>query len=291
METIINLGINVVNLEIEKAAQLGLKRVELCLGKEVQYTDKLRKFNETVHKAEKLRLPYSIHLPVHIEKWYPYDLFSAFFIHEDKNKRELSFKLLKLNLEKLKYCNPDYLVLHFPGISEKSMDFQGFSKILNESLARVDNLAKDYGVKIYLEYFGSNKNFCDYNEWISIIEKYENLGILTDTGHLYFASITCGFNFMEALRTLAPNSNAFHLWTTKGDKAYCECECYKKYHHIGPHIKQDKENGWAFNSKEVIKLIAKENKPVIIEPSIKYKGTEYLIEGIESIKKYFIKND
>lgn len=291
METIINLGINIVNLEIEKVVQLGLERVELCLGKEKQYADKLKEFNMSVYKAEELELPYSIHLPVYIENWYPYDLFSAFFIDEDKNKRELSFKLLELNLEKLKGSNPEYLVLHFPGISEKSMDSHLFPEILKESLTRVNNLAKIYEVNIYLEYFGSNKNFCDYNQWISTIEEYENLGILTDTGHLYFASIICGFDFMDALRTLAPSSRAFHLWTTKGDKAYCECECYKAYHHIGPHIKQQRKDGWAFNTEEVIEIIAKENKPVIIEPSIKYRGREYLLEGIESIKKHFITKD
>jgi len=287
MEAITNLGINIVNLEIEKAVQLGLGRIELCLGKERLHTDKLRKFHVEANKAERLGLPYSIHLPVYIEDWYNYDYFSAFFIDEDKEKRELSFRLLELNLEKLKACKPEYFVLHFPGISEKWENFNEFAKTLIQSLDRVNKLADNYGVKILLEYFGSNKNFCDYNEWISIIGKYKNLGILTDTGHLYFASIVCGFDFMEALNALSPESDAFHVWTTKGNKAYCECECYKKYHHIGPNIDQKREDNWAFDTKEVIKLIAKENKPVIIEPSIKYKGIEYLIEGIESIKKYF----
>lgn len=104
---------------------------------------------------------------------------------------------------------------------------------------------------------------------------------------IHFASISCGFDFMEALKILAEGSDAFHLWTTRGEGTYCGCEYYRKYHHIGPHIDQFKDDGWAFNTGEVVELIAKENKPIIIEPSIKYKGIEYLIEGIESIKKYF----
>ncbi len=282
-----NLGINIVNLEIEEAVELRLERIEICLGKEDKYRDKLKEFDKMVHKAEELGLPYSIHLPVYTESWYPYDLFSAFFIDEDKNKRELSFRLLEFNLDKLKHLNSEYFVLHFPGISKTTMDRNLFTEILKESLTRVNNLAKTYGVKIYLEYFGSNKNFCDFNQWISIIQEYENLGILTDTGHLYFSSIINGFDFLDALRTLAKNSSAFHLWTTKGEKAYCECQYYKEYHHIGPHIQQKRNSGWAFDTEEVIKIIAKENKPVIIEPSIKYKGKEYLLEGIKSIKKYF----
>jgi len=42
-----------------------------------------------------------------------------------------------------------------------------------------------------------------------------------------------------------------------------------------------------FDTEEVIKLIARQNKPVTIEPSIRYEGREYLIEGIKSIMKYF----
>lgn len=287
MGIIANLGINTVNLEIEKAMELGLGRVELCLGKEKLYPNKLKEFYEKISRAEELGLPYSIHLPVYIEDWYPYNYFSAFFISENKEKRELSFKLLECNLENLKSCNPDYFVLHFPGISEKWEDQNEFSNILCESLDRIDAISQKYDVKINLEYFGSNKNFYDYNEWISKIGEYENLGILTDTGHLYFASIMCKFDFIESLKTLSDSSDAFHVWTTMGDKAYSECEFYKQYHHVGPHIDQIKSNGWAFDTEEVIKIIAKQNKPVIIEPSIKYNGRKYLIEGIKSVRKYF----
>ncbi|SHJ59283.1 TIM barrel protein [Paramaledivibacter caminithermalis] len=287
MKNIINLGINTVNINIQKAVELGFGRVELCLGKEKFYADKLYKFYEKVNRAEKLDLPYSIHLPVYVEEWYPYDYFSAFFIDEDINKRELSFRLLEYNLENLRDCRPSYFVLHFPGISEEWENPKEFSKILCESLNRINEIAKKYDAKINLEYFGSNKNFWDYNKWIEKISKYKNLGILTDTGHLYFASIICKFDFIEALKTLSSNSDAFHIWTTKGDKAYRECKFYKQYHHIGPHIEQMKADGWAFDTKEVIEIIAKQNKPIIIEPSIKYKGSKYLIEGIKSVIKYF----
>ncbi|MCT4566159.1 MAG: sugar phosphate isomerase/epimerase [Maledivibacter sp.] len=282
-----NLGINTVNLEVEKAIELGFGRVELCLGKERLYEDKLSKFHDQIGRCKELQLPYSIHLPVYVEKWYPYNYFSAFFIDEDKEKREKSFRLLEYNLDKLKSCNPDYYVLHFPGISDSWKDTREFSKILDEALDRVDAIAKEYDVRINLEYFGSNKNFCDYNEWIAKINEYDSLGILTDTGHLYFASIMCGFDFIRSLEVLSCGSDAFHVWTTKGDKAYFDCYFYKKYHHIGPHIDQVKAEGWAFDTKKVIEIISNQNKPVIIEPSIKYKGREYLIEGIKSVKKYF----
>ncbi|RKD25483.1 Sugar phosphate isomerase/epimerase [Caminicella sporogenes DSM 14501] len=287
MERLINLGVNVVNISIKEAIALGLGRVEISLGKEKEYKDKLRKFIENVNDAEILKIPYSIHLPVYIEDWYPYDYFSAFFIDEDEKKREISFKLLEHNLQNLKKYSADYYVLHFPGISAKWSNTKKFNDTLKYSLNQLNTIAEKYKVKINLEYFGSNKNFFDYNDWINTIKNYKNLGILLDTGHLYFASLMNNFDFTKALKALASSSDAFHIWTVIGDGVYSQSKSYQKYHHIAPHLEQLKKNGWAFDTKKVVEIIAKENKPVIIEPSIKYKGIDYLIKGINSIKKFF----
>lgn len=287
MNRLINLGANIVNLSIDEAIALGLGRIEISLGKEREYKNKLKKFNENIKKAEKLNISYSIHLPVYVGDWYHYDYFSAFFLDADEKKRELSFRLLEYNLENLKEYSPDYYVLHFPGISDRWQDIDKFNDSLKSSLDRIEIIAERYKVKIYLEYFGSNKNFYDYNDWIKIMKSYKELGILIDTGHLYFASIMHNFDFLKAMKVLSKSADAFHIWTTKGDKAYCESEYYQMYHHIAPHIEQIKKNGWAFDTKKVIDIIIKENKPIIIEASIKYKGKDYLIEGIKSITTYF----
>lgn len=280
-----NLGINTVNLSIQKVVELQLGRIEISLGKEKSYQDKLKRFYSDIDNAEALGIPYSIHLPVYVEDWYPYGYFSAFFIDEDKEKRNLSFRLLEDNLRRLKKCTPDYYVLHFPGIAKPCTDSSKFKKILHTSLEKIDALAKDYGVTICLEYFGSNKNFYICREWIEIINRYKNLKILVDTGHLYFSAIKNSFDFIESLKILVPNAYAFHLWTTKGKKAYCDSKYYNEYHHIAPHAEQNTKDGWAFNTVDIIKLLSKENKPLIIEPSILYGGEKYLIEGINSIKK------
>ncbi len=285
MDKLKNLGINTVNLTIEKAVELGLGRIELSLGKEEDYQDKLRRFYFDINKAENLRIPYSIHLPVHVDDWYPYGYFSAFFIDENEEKRNLSLRLLEDNLKRLKDYKPDYYVLHFPGIAKLWENPPKFKNILHTSLTKINQLAEDYGSIICLEYFGSNENFYNCNEWIETIKRYKNLEILVDTGHLYFAAIKNGFDFIESLNTLVPSSYAFHLWTTKGKKAYCDSEYYNEYHHIAPHSGQNTKEGWAFNTEDMIKTLAKENKPLIIEPSIKYGGEDYLIEGINSVKK------
>ena len=60
-----------------------------------------------------------------------------------------------------------------------------FDNLLKESLDRLGKLAEKYEVKILLEYFGSNFMIYEIDQWIKFVEKYENLGILCDTGHLY----------------------------------------------------------------------------------------------------------
>lgn len=288
MDTFKNLGINTVNLSIEKALSLGLSRIELSLGKEIKYKDKLLKFQRDIRKTEELNIPYSIHLPVYIEEWYPYDVFSAFFLNKDEEKRKLSFRLLEDNLIKLRNHNPDYYVLHFPGIDKKWEDANRFNNFLFDSLEKIDKLAEYFGRKIYLEYFGSNKNFYLCNHWVEAISKFNNIEILLDTGHLYFSSIKNNIDFLTNLKFLASHSGAFHLWTTKGDKAYCDSDYYRKYHHISPHIEQYTEDGWAFDTIDVVQILLQKEKPLIIEASIRYRGQEYLIQGIESLKKIVV---
>lgn len=287
MKALKNLGINTVHIDTKEAMELGFARVELSLGRGQSYEEQLLNLHREIKNAEKLDFAYSIHLPVYMPSWYTYHCFSAFFIDRDSAKRELSFKLLEYNLERLKRFSPEYYVLHFPGIDSKWANQSDFENILLEALDRVDSISKKYNVKIYLEYFGSNKNFVDYNSWISTIEKYEKIGLLIDTGHLYFASIQNKFDFDRALSILSDSCDAFHIWTTKGDKAYCSSEYYQQYHHIAPNLDQRKREGWAFDTDKVIKTIASKNKPVIIEPSIKYGGRNYLLDGIRSIRKLF----
>lgn len=281
-----NFGVNNANLSINEIIENDINRVEICLGREKTYEKSLDKALKAINECEKMKLNFSIHLPIYLFDWYNYDYLSAFFISKNKKLREKSFKLLKENLKRLKHLRVDYFVLHFPGINHNDINFENFEKTLNESLNRINDLAKEFNVKIYLEYFGSNILFSDYNDWINKIKNYSNLNILVDTGHLYFASKLIGFEFEDAFNTLSKTAEAFHFWTTKGNEFYMNNEYYKKYHHIVPNINQLKEDGWAFNSEEVFLKMIEKDKPIIIEASNYYKGHEYFIESIKEMINY-----
>ncbi|MDM8533125.1 TIM barrel protein [Clostridiaceae bacterium HSG29] len=278
-----NFGINNVNLSIEEIIDRKIKRVEVCLGSRCEYEDCLISALDTIEKCEANDIKYSIHLPLYVFDWYEYDYLDAFYLSKDDDLRETSFKLLEENLKRTAVMNAEYLVIHFPGINHNDTDFNDFDGFLNKSLKRVNDLAIKYDSKILLEYFGSNIMFNDYNEWIEKIPKYSNLGVLVDTGHLYFASKLVGFNFEEAFEILKKEVFAFHFWTTKGQEYYMNNKFYKRYHHIIPNINQRKADDWAFDVEEIFNQMIEENKPIIIEASNSYKGHEYFLESLDGM--------
>ncbi|MGM0379548.1 MAG: TIM barrel protein [Bacillota bacterium] len=279
------LGINSLNFDFSLLKKYKFEHLEVCLGRKGSYKDRLNRSLNLINDAQKRNVNLSVHLPIYLFDWYPYDYLSAFFIHSDKDKREISFKLLEKNLKRLKNFNISFLVLHFPGINHKDKNIENFEKILNNSLNKVNKLAKKYNQKILLEYFGSNILFADYNIWIEKIKKFSNLGILLDTGHLYFSSILNDFDFNKAFNKLKENSEAFHFWTTKGKDIYGNNEFYQKYHHIIPNISQKKNNNWAFDTKEIYESMIGTNKPIIIEASPFYKGENYYYKSIDTLSK------
>jgi len=280
------LGINMVHLDTEEILEMGLSRVEFVLARN-DYTEMHNDIMNGIKEAEKLNIPYSIHLPIFLYNWYEHDYLSAFYLDPGINKRELSFRFLRENLEKLKGCKAEYYIIHFSGLYKYIQEKSEFDKILNSSLKRLNDLAKEYDITLLLEYFGSNYTFSKVDEWIDKIIPYSNLEILCDTGHLYFSSIIHKFDFYSELEKLAKESYAFHIWTTKGEGTYFESEYYKKYHHIVLNLEQIELDGFVFDTKRVLNIINNQNKPIIIEASEKYYGRKYLLEGIKSIVKYF----
>lgn len=276
-----NLGINTVNLPIQKLDHFGLGRAEVCLGRGNTYTDRLKRTLSEIEYAELNKIPYSIHLPVYVEDWYPYDYLTAFFLDPSEDMRQLALRLLNYNLEHLSANNPDFYVLHFGGVYDNLHREKEFDLWLKDALDGVQALAKKHNVKILIEYFGSNKNFAHYSEWIEAVKTRSHLGLLTDLGHLHFASIINGFAYEEALAELVKESEAFHIWTTQGKEVYFKSDFYKTYHHIIPRLDQTIEDGWIFDLRKVFKLLKETGKPIILEASKIYEGENYFLDGVK----------
>jgi len=279
-----NLGINTIHVTVDQLKTLGLGRVEMCLGRHGTHNERLAKMEGDIQRAQMLNIPFSIHLPMYIFDWFDGDYLDVFFLDSDLDKRELSYKLLEENLKRVSLLKPDYCVLHFAGVyGNVCGTFDDFKDVLKEAFQRINNMGKQYGVHILLEYMGSNIRFSDYKDWISGTKSLSHVGLLVDTGHLYFASLIHNFDYMEALDKLSSVAEAFHLWTTKGYETYGDSEYYQKFHHIIPHVEQLSSEGWAFDTEAVLERIARENRPMIIEASTVYKGRDYFYEGVSFI--------
>jgi sugar phosphate isomerase/epimerase len=280
------LGINAVHIDTEQILDMGLNRVEFVLARGYDYAQILESITQGMRFAKSKAMPFSVHLPIFLFDWYEEDYLSAFYLDPDEEKRELSFQFLESNLEALKGYGPAYAILHFPGVYRYQQDAIEFDKRLSVALDRLDALAGSMDVKVLLEYFGSNDMFWKIDAWIEQVSKRKNLGLLCDTGHLYFSSKMHGFDFYEGLKKLASVADAFHLWTTRGEGVYSDSEAYKAYHHIMMHMDQKEVDGFAFDTLRVMEIISAYEKPMIIEASDRYHGREYFIKGIKSIVSF-----
>lgn len=281
-------GTNAVNIDLSEALSLDLGRVEFCLGGMDRQAEKLAQIERNMEEAQALGLSYSVHLPLYIPPWFNHYFLDAFFLDPDPGKRELSFRLLAYNLQRLKGRACDYYVIHFPGIYQIG-DYEpgSFEPLLTESLDRLEAMAEAAGVRLMLEYFGSNRAFYKIEAWDREIEKRPHLGILADTGHLLFASRIHRFDFLEGLRRLSRSAEAYHLWTTRGRGIYGGNPNYVKFHHIPMHLEQKPSEGWAFDTEAAARIIAAGRGPVIVEASSDYGGKAYIREGIESLRSFF----
>ncbi|GAU76168.1 sugar phosphate isomerase/epimerase [Fusibacter sp. 3D3] len=278
------LGTNTVHFNIEALSQYKLECVEVCLGREGTFKMHQKKVYDEIQRANRLKIPLSVHLPIELPERFTRDYLDAFFLEQDG---EIAFEMIELNLSALSKYDIEYYVLHFPGVIHVIEAEELFVDRLRVVLAKINALARRYKVKLLLEYFGSNVNFYKPQMWIDEILKFSNLGILVDTGHLYFASKIWGFDFMNILKNLSEVADAFHLWTTKGEGVYASSEYYQKFKHIVPHVEQRVEDGWAFDTLKVLEIISNTEKPVIIEAAPLYLGEKYYRDGIKSVVNFF----
>jgi sugar phosphate isomerase/epimerase len=225
----------------------------------------------------------SVHLPVCMPKGYPYGPFEVFFLDDDLEKRTSSFELLRTNLELFQGKKLAFYVIHFAGVycDEAS---EHFLRKCERVLTQINQMAQAFKVTILLEYFGLNSNLYKPLDW-KIITKYSNLGVLVDTGHLYFASKMHGFDFYDALQEMSSFASAYHLWNTGEEEGvYQSSKSYVEKHHMPPLLSQTR--GLAIDFKRIGKLLLETQKPLIIEASLNDGGLEKIISALNEWVAY-----
>lgn len=277
------LGINTVYIEGKIARDYGLERTEICPRKGGTRQERQKKMEDEIYFTDKENHPYSIHLPVYLFDWFKGHDLDAWFLDPQKEKADISLRLLEENLKRLENTGVEYVVTHFSGVYPHAQKTEDFQRRLTKALIKIEEMAKKYNIFVCIEYMGGNRGFWKPKDWIKETKNLSHVGILLDTGHLYFSSILNGFSFEEGFKTLLPIASAFHFWTIKGKKAYGESEAYRKFHHIMPRKDQKLSDGWAFDTETIFLRMAQTRKPIILEASKIYGGEDYFYKGIEEM--------
>ncbi|MDK9710754.1 TIM barrel protein [Acidaminobacter sp.] len=277
-----SLGSNTNNADVETLAALGFTRIEVCLGRHRPYKDMLERIFLDLDTAKALGLDYTIHLPLCLYDWFPFDYLDGYYLDPDPEKRDLAFRFLEENLRQLtSRYQPDYYVIHFPGIYRNAYHDLDFHAILHEALGKLQSIAENFGTVLALEYFGSNKDFNRPEQWIEALNGYSRLAPLLDTGHLYFSCLMNGFDFNQVVETFGPYCLGFHVWTVRGNDYYGNSPFYKEFHHVIPHPGQQRSEGWAFDPASVYRQLKAFESPVVLEASSFYGGRDYYLEGLK----------
>lgn len=278
------IGLNVIHFQTDQVEALGIQHVEVCL-KFMQKNQKLA-VKETVALVDTYLAAdqeVSVHLPVCMPKGYPYGPFEVFFLDDDPQKKASSYALLDANLDLFKGKKIAFFVLHFSGIYQEE-EAACFKVKCHEALSRISQLAVSYKTTILLEYFGLNCNLAKPSDW-QIVNDYPNLGILVDTGHLYFASRMHGFDFYEAFFEMSHFASAYHLWNT-GEEAgvYQASLSYQEKHHMPPLLTE--VAGLAIDFNRIASGLLKTQKPLIIEASLNDGGLEKIVQAVKEWVTY-----
>lgn len=287
-----SLGSNTNNVDVATLANLGFTRIEVCLGRHRPYHDMLERIFSDLDAAKALGMAYTIHLPLCLYDWFPFDYLDGYYLDPDPEKRALAFRFLEENLHQLtgRY-QPDYFVIHFPGIYRNAYLGLDFQAILHESLGRLQLIAEAFGITLALEYFGANRDFNRPEQWIEALSDYSRLAPLLDTGHLYFSCLMNGYDFDEVFELMAPHCVGFHVWTVQGKDYYGNSPFYRQYHHVVPHPGQLRSEGWAFEPGTVYHRLRAFEAPVVVEATSLYGGSDYYFEGLRYAADCYLGGD
>jgi sugar phosphate isomerase/epimerase len=266
------LGISIHNVGIDYIVGKNFKRVQLC-----HKFSGAREITSLIKLSKKHPIKVSYHAPV----FYQSDPTVTYYLNSNERLRRATFDILETNLRMAQSLPTDHVIVHFTSkdIDDKISDKELY-RLAEESGYELNHLSKKYNIPIHLEYAGYNNRFNKFEDWIGVVNKYENLGICLDVGHLYLSCQLNNFDYFTGLYTLLPQVKSVHLWNTRG------LDDIRKYGHIPVHPEQTPKDGW-IDIEETLRIVLNYNGniPIVFEPDFNYGGIEYAEEGIDWINE------
>lgn len=262
------ISILVRNLEPDYIIKNGYKGAQIC-----QTVANSSKITDAIRMTRSKNMNVGYHLPIYYQS-NPKD---TYYMSKNFRLRNANFEILEANLKMIKGLKVDYVVIHFLSTqieNEKYDNLEDFINIAKKSLNRLNILAKEYCVKINIEYSSQILEYSSPKYWIDLVSGYEGLGLCLDLGELYFRSKERNRDFFKELQLMLKKVNIIHLYNA------IDRQDVEKFGYIPINPSQKNEDGW-IDIEKVVKYIKLEERkiPIILDPNFEYKGEEYFRDG------------
>lgn len=184
------------------------------------------------------RKRFSFHAPILRPEYFPYPGTAAFFLSEDLEKRELSFRLLGHTLEYAKYCGAEYVVCHLTFNLTDVKEPKTAETLARRACCRIAGMSRGAGVPIDIEFSAYSHSFHRADTFVEIVGRYPELGICVDIGHVYRGALRRKRDYLDDIAQLAQKARSMHLWNTRGFSVN------SRFGHMPLHPSQSPEDGW-----------------------------------------------
>lgn len=218
---------------------------------------------------------FSFHSPIHRPAYFPYSGVTCFFLNEDREKRELSFRLLERSMELAKEWGAQYVVSHLTFGPTDSKDAKTAEALAAKACMRMAELSRVYAMPLDVEFAAYTDSFNGAALFAETVGKHPGLGVCIDVGHTFLGALNHGRSYLDDIAALAPAARSLHLWNSLGP------EHTKQNHHTPLHPSQDPKDGW-IDIEGTLKLVHQENPRlnVIFEYPVK-EVTAEIQEGYD----------
>lgn len=274
-----NLGFHCHNLNVfqETVIDNGLKRCEF-------YNLPLNELSRLKQLIFKHKLDWSIHTPLFQIDWYPQPPTWSFLCDEDKDRQELTMKMVTLTTQYAEELGAEYMIVHFPspGSSQTNGDDDKIKNIARRNCNRLAELVVKRKVNVHIEGVGASP-LINSEFLTSILKEFTPLRYCFDTAHTNLAAIKYRFDLYDMYKELLPYLGSMHLWNTRGR------DDYLTYHHVPVHPNQNPDDGWVDISRILQSLDSlRRSLPIIYESEPSYPkdlgGYDYR-EGVTWVKE------
>lgn len=188
--------------------------------------------------ADEGRTTFSFHTPVVRPAEFQDPGIACFYLCENEERRERSFRLLGATLAEARRWGAEYAVTHLTYGPTDCRDAETAEALAKSACRRMAEMSAAAGVRLDIEFAAYSDGFHQADRFAEIVGSHPELGICIDIGHLFIGAALRNRDFYSDLDFLRPAARSMHLWNTKGPDHHDE------YGHTPLHPGQDPGDGW-----------------------------------------------